>query len=327
MKKQYIYVGLFLLTAFLGGLAFTPSVVSADTMTCTTLKTSLSTRTNGQIVKNDVIALQDFLRAQGFFTLQSSGYFGSVTMKAVQNFQTSRQILASGFVGPLTRTEIARVSCAVSTQANSTTPQNNSAQTASVILAPIATTTITTSPTPAISFPYKTENFSDWKGTWGGVATTSVNTLLIKASTTSSGGEAIFPLSNDWKDYRYTADVTVSNGVITLIGRYVDEDNFLACTFSGNGVVAQQRLNGQTTTLASGTIPDFSPTQYFQKSISVAMRVQGTTVGCSASAATENVTYTGVDSHLMKGGIGIETWFQDLGVATLELRSVNVTSL
>lgn len=56
-----------------------------------------------------VVRLQDFLKAKGFFpsTQESTGYFGPLTMKAVQDYQRSKGIEALGNVGPQTRAAIA----------------------------------------------------------------------------------------------------------------------------------------------------------------------------------------------------------------------------
>lgn len=52
----------------------------------------------------EVVKLQDFLKAKGFFptNVQSTGYFGSITKKAVQGFQSSVGLVADGIVGTKT---------------------------------------------------------------------------------------------------------------------------------------------------------------------------------------------------------------------------------
>ncbi len=56
---------------------------------------------------NDVVELQERLRAEGYFTFATStGYFGSITLDAVKAYQTAHGIIATGFVGPLTRASL-----------------------------------------------------------------------------------------------------------------------------------------------------------------------------------------------------------------------------
>jgi peptidoglycan hydrolase-like protein with peptidoglycan-binding domain/lysophospholipase L1-like esterase len=58
----------------------------------------------------DVVALQQFLKAKGFYTYpQITGYFGSATEVAVKTFQAANGLEALGFVGPLTRDKIALI--------------------------------------------------------------------------------------------------------------------------------------------------------------------------------------------------------------------------
>ncbi len=57
---------------------------------------------------NDVVELQNRLKAEGFFTYPTStGYFGTITLDAVKKYQVAHHITpVSGFVGPLTRAEL-----------------------------------------------------------------------------------------------------------------------------------------------------------------------------------------------------------------------------
>ena len=51
----------------------------------------------------DVRALQEYLAEAGFFTANPTGYFGSITKKAVIAFQLANDLPGTGFVGTLTR--------------------------------------------------------------------------------------------------------------------------------------------------------------------------------------------------------------------------------
>ncbi len=53
-----------------------------------------------------VTELQEFLIDKGFLNAQSSGYFGLLTLKAVQKYQSSVGVPSTGYVGVLTREKI-----------------------------------------------------------------------------------------------------------------------------------------------------------------------------------------------------------------------------
>jgi hypothetical protein len=65
----------------------------------------------------DVTRLQDFLKAQGYFPIntESTGYYGSITVKAVRDFQLAKEIISSpedggaGRCGPKTREVINKI--------------------------------------------------------------------------------------------------------------------------------------------------------------------------------------------------------------------------
>lgn len=54
----------------------------------------------------DVTELQNRLKEEGHFSAESTGYFGSLTAKAVMHYQSAHSISTTGFVGPLTRAEL-----------------------------------------------------------------------------------------------------------------------------------------------------------------------------------------------------------------------------
>lgn len=56
----------------------------------------------------DVGKVQDFLIDNGYLNSESTGYFGSMTKKAVIAYQTKKGFTATGYVGVLTRTAIAK---------------------------------------------------------------------------------------------------------------------------------------------------------------------------------------------------------------------------
>ncbi|MBI4133185.1 peptidoglycan-binding protein, partial [Candidatus Uhrbacteria bacterium] len=55
---------------------------------------------------DDVRDLQEFLRAEGYFSAQATGYFGPLTASAVAAWQVSQGLPPVGRVGPLTRERV-----------------------------------------------------------------------------------------------------------------------------------------------------------------------------------------------------------------------------
>ena len=308
---------------------------SFATSSCVTLTTSFTKGASDTSTNKSVSQLQGFLFTQGLLSSQPTGYFGSLTFKAVQAFQTANHLAAIGVVGPLTRVAIQKQSCvatstppaptesAPSTHASTVgqTETPPSSQQASVITA-VATPPANTS---ATSLPYHTESFVGWTGTWGSVATSS-DGLLVQANASTTGAEAIFLDSKAWTNYRYSADVSTNNGDITLIGRYRDEDNFLACTFIGNTVTISERSKGVTKTVASVGVDGVSRVPAPRRTW-VSLQVVGPTIGCSQTSATANVTYTTSTSDALTGGIGAQTYFSIPNDTTLGLYEVRVDPL
>lgn len=313
MKKQNILAVCLLALLSVG---FSPVFTSAQSVACLDLRSGLNIGSKN----SSVTQLQDFLRAHGHLTATSTGYFGPATFKAVKAFQTKQKISAVGTVGPLTRAEIKKVSCV-------TLP----------VLQPVSTTTQPTSSTAGqvlgaqtskISLPYiKSENFTGWNGVWGNVSINPEGKLWVRAATTTNGGKAILTDSSDWTDIKYTASVSVSNGNVILVARYKDDANFVGCHFSGNWIGIQHRVNGDLKTVAATEVKELPSATFFRKSMTVSMRVKGNTIGCTSLGNDDNVVYTKIDSSLSKGAIGVETWFEDNGSATLELHEVKVVAI
>lgn len=55
---------------------------------------------------NDVVLLQEFLRDEGMFAAEATGYFGSITAQALARWQASQGVDAAAVAGPLTRQRI-----------------------------------------------------------------------------------------------------------------------------------------------------------------------------------------------------------------------------
>ena len=115
---------------------------------CLGLTSDFGYRTKDSQVNDDVSALQDFLHSGGYLNSEPTGYYGIMTVEAVKVFQIKNRISVTGYIGPLTRNLINKLSCDQSSQIPATTqviPGNNNAS--------IPTTVVATQPSPITTFP------------------------------------------------------------------------------------------------------------------------------------------------------------------------------
>lgn len=91
---------------------------------CLTLtNTNLRLRARDVSTNGEVSLLQGFLQDQGLLSADPTGYFGTVTLAAVNAFQTRNGITpASGYVGALTRAKIQEISCGTGNNPNVAKP-------------------------------------------------------------------------------------------------------------------------------------------------------------------------------------------------------------
>ena len=83
----------------------------SNNSSCVTLDNNMRYRMRDTQVNNEVSDLQDYLIAEGYLSGSITGYFGVATLKAVKSFQSNNGLLASGYVGPITRAKIKSLSC------------------------------------------------------------------------------------------------------------------------------------------------------------------------------------------------------------------------
>lgn len=277
--------------------------------------------------KNGAVSvLQNFLYNSDYYPHAGVGEFGWLTLYGLAEFQHDNDLPAFGFFGPMTRGLIYDKYCQTN---NSAIIEGTVHGTSAVEIVPApATTTPNIATSTQNILPYETTQFLDnWKGVWGGVTTTPEGALILKATASTTGAEAfLIETGKDWTDYSYTANVTASiNGSVSLVGRYIDGNNFLVCTFSGPSVKITENLNGKKKDVASVKTNIPRPTSMLVDT-NYMMKVKGNHVICSATGK-DDVSYTLSNSKLLKGGIGISIWHSVPGITSLQLRKVTVTAL
>jgi hypothetical protein len=167
------------------------SVLSVSALVCTDLQVNLKKGSESK----SVLALQNFLFEKKFLTAKPNGYFGGGTEKAVQAYQASLGIPASGAVFAMTRGAIKKDSCSTTTKIVTTTTKSTPtpekvvvATTTKQVTGPVKT--VLTGPAPSVTAVDKGIIFihgqTDWQvSVTGKNFATSSNTVYLQDRKTS----------------------------------------------------------------------------------------------------------------------------------------------
>ncbi|HWC57733.1 MAG TPA: peptidoglycan-binding protein [Candidatus Paceibacterota bacterium] len=118
MKKLLVYISIISTLAF-GALGATFAHAQTyyndgyypEGSSCTTLTLNLGVGATDASSGGQVSALQNFLNQYGYMQYPVTGYFGTLTMRAVQSFQSASGFTPVGALGPLTRAKIQSLTC------------------------------------------------------------------------------------------------------------------------------------------------------------------------------------------------------------------------
>lgn len=155
-----------------------------------------------------------------------------------------------------------------------------------------------------------------WLLSWGTMEA-GRNNLLLSASDDRTSASAILDGSRLWTDYSFDASMNWTGGSVFLLADAQDSKTYDACAFSEGEVSIQRTEDGVTTTLAKRQ--DARITR--GTGVTAGIRVHGAVIECTWGF--ENVLET-YDRSAEKGGIGIQTWDETPGAATLQVSSVLV---
>lgn len=173
-------------------------------------------------------------------------------------------------------------------------------------------------------FPYidTFEKNNGWRKVWG---TFSIghNTFTTGASDATQGSFAVLDGTYPWKNYLYTANLDWKGGShVVLVARYVDSENYVTCSWSDTSTRIEQRVNGRTVLLAEQKQEYVLPTA----SLPLSIAVRGTTAICYAGDK-EIVRTSNVPHPLDEGGIGVKTWDDGVGIASVALHTIEVNEI
>lgn len=172
--------------------------------------------------------------------------------------------------------------------------------------------------------PYHDDFTADagWRGTWGSrqIETGSGMTLAATASTT--GSFTVLDGTQLWTNYMYTVDTTWEGGShVSLIGRFVDPNNYASCVFSNDGVRIEEKVNGVVRVLrhVDNTVDIPTP------NVSFGMLVDGAFIRCYEGSRVATFAYD-LSPSLDAGAIGMQVWDPATDTARLRVRSLSAVA-
>lgn len=144
-------------------------------------------------------------------------------------------------------------------------------------------------------------------------------------TTKTTGSMTVFRGGRNWSDYH--VDTTINWGqvsVFSLLGRFVDDGNFVSCAFSRYGETAQlyQVIKGESNFISQTPplpVKDFEP----WVGVKMGMEVQGNRVGCFVNG--EEVLHATLADVSKNGSVGFETWDPNPAAAPHVIESFRVT--
>jgi len=164
---------------------------------------------------------------------------------------------------------------------------------------------------------------SGWRGTWGKISFNSDNTLHLEAVPSTTGSFAFLDGTREYRDYMYSISAFLEKGSrISLVTRFVDSNNNVACVFGPETVRIEEQIFGQIHLLAQ--IKSNVDLDYTNPSLAVS--VVGSTINCFEGSSLV-LSSSDLDENLDSGGIGLRVWDPVKNNASLFVSSLKAVSI
>lgn len=172
--------------------------------------------------------------------------------------------------------------------------------------------------------PYQ-DNFSKdngWQKGWGDMNLGN-NFLKISANAPTTGSEIFLGGTYLWQDYVFKANVNLTKGQsFSLMARYMDDKNYVACSFSDNYIRSEQVQGGKKKIL-SELKGDFV---FIGKNREVGIGIYNNIVNCYLD---NKIIIKGYDltKEINNGGIGFKTWDSLMDNSELVINNLSVKEI
>ncbi len=158
---------------------------------------------------------------------------------------------------------------------------------------------------------------SGWQRNWGNQSFIDQK-LRLKSSSTSTGAFVFLDGTRLWSNYLFRVDSKIINGShISLIGRYRDNQNYLACVFNENYVKIEEYHDGVILKRSESR----NLVNIDRNLVNLGILVNDDYVECSIN--NKVVVFSTIHSGI--GGIGLKIWDSKLGNADVIFDDVAVT--
>jgi hypothetical protein len=177
----------------------------------------------------------------------------------------------------------------------------------------------------AITLPYKPEILvkKDWKNVFG-LLSDKDNILIFGTNASTTSSQAVLIGSQDWTNYKFNVLLTWSSGSsATLVARYKDQKNYVACSFGeyGSSVRLYKVVNGVSKTVAqSPRLPYPSIEAWKDNNFSIS--VDKNAVSCLKDG--EWIVRGDLEDIPLSGSVGIKTYDRINGHAQVKVSSLSV---
>lgn len=159
-----------------------------------------------------------------------------------------------------------------------------------------------------------------WKHSWGGVSVTD-GSLVLAATPITTGALGFLDGTGAWRDYAYSIRARLgASGYVSLLSRFHDESNYVACVFGDDQVRITRKADGFETTMDKRV----RDTSLAGRDLAFSMAVDGGSVRCYEDGDLAAEAEYAVSSDGGSGGIGVQVWHETPGQAELRVDELSV---